>query len=74
MIRNLILHLAAHIGAALEVHEEPFTPATPAQIEQARSDMRQGAITDGIDYRMDHLDGAVILDDLAAWDREFRVT
>ena len=45
--------------------------ATPAQIEAARRQMRQQAISDAITWKVDHLDGGVILDDIAEWDWEF---
>jgi hypothetical protein len=69
-IRWLILKAIARIGAYFEARE--FPPATPEQIEAARFQMRQRAITDGITYRVDHLSAAVILDDLADWELEFR--
>ena len=46
-------------------------PATPEQIEAARMQMRQAAITDGVSWRVDHLPAVQILDDLAEWNAEF---
>ena len=70
MIARLLFALAARLGAALEVHEPP-DEVTPEQLEQARRDMRQAAITDGISWKVDHLPAAQILDDLAEWNAEF---
>ena len=57
--------LFRHLFATLHPRQ-----ATPAQIEAARRQMRQQAISDAIAWKVDHLDGGVILDDVAEWDWE----